>query len=122
MRGVAYLTDPENWTEYAPEDSNALFAIGGPTVELFRASFNATLEFNDEAKELSDFTIENSGSREGTPKTTNNSFTTKYNEGIYRYGTWGAWWLASPSAYGNNMLWIVAESYRLFQQQRREHF
>ncbi len=38
MRAVGWLTDTTKWTKYVAED--ALYAIGGPTVELFAASYN----------------------------------------------------------------------------------
>ncbi len=40
IKAVGYLTDPEQWSKYKNEDS--IFAIGGPSIELFVNSFNAT--------------------------------------------------------------------------------
>ena len=43
-KAVAYLMDQEVWGDYKDANKKATYAIGGPTIELFRASFNATKE------------------------------------------------------------------------------
>ena len=40
IKAVGWLTDPKNWTEYTNGEEGVL-AIGGPTLELFAASYNS---------------------------------------------------------------------------------
>ncbi len=114
MKGVAYLTDPDKWKEYSSGLNGALYAIGGPTIELFRASFNAAIKTHEEmndATEISEFTIGDTGYSEEEVMIGNDFFKTDYSKGIYRKGDEDVgWWLASPRGYYNDFaLWIVSE-------------
>ncbi len=50
IKATAYLTDPEQWTQYKGPD--ATFAIGGPSEELIIKSFNATSARENRGVEL----------------------------------------------------------------------
>ncbi len=124
IKAVAWLTDTEVWKQYAPETSGALFAIAGPTMELFRASFNAAIPNNKEVTketeipEIAPFGIGDYGYKE-TQSTKDDNFKTTYSHGIYRKGNSDVyWWLASPSSSPSKYLWTVSGYYRFFCQRR----
>ena len=59
IRAVGYLTDPKNWTKYA-NGEDGVFAIGGPTIELFAASYNTMpleAESTDDNYKIADLTL-----------------------------------------------------------------
>ena len=96
-KAVAYLMDQYVWDEYKDSEENASYAIGGPTLELFKNSYNNSEETSNEIE----ITIcQKSGYY------TNASLgwlSTDYNNGIYNNNT--RWWLASP---------LYANSYYVF--------
>ena len=99
---TAWLTDTEYWEEYTDEAGNAIFAIGSPTVELYVASFNATVPTNG-TTEIT-LGVETNGY---TYNTTIGQLSTSYNNGIYNYDGLSSWWLASPSRYDvNNEIYV----------------
>ena len=110
LKGVAYLTDPDNWKEYSNGIDGALFAIGGPTIELFRASFNGAKKASatgmENATEISKFTIGNNGYSSSSI-----SLESEWCNGIYRKGDSGYWWLASPNA-SVRLLLVVCKRFR----------
>ena len=93
-RGIlatAWLTDTSEtsmWNEY--KNSDAVFAIGSPTAELYVASFNAT------ASENSANPITLGVGTYGYTHTTTNQLKIRYNYGIYNKSTSLEWWIASP--------------------------
>ena len=97
IRAVGYLTDPKNWTKYA-NGENDVFAIGGPTIELFAASYN-TMPLNVEATEGNykkgniTLTVEQYGYKGNTNKYW---LTTSQRHGIYNNTGVRHLWLASP--------------------------
>ena len=89
---TAWLTDTSEtsmWNEY--KNSDAVFAIGSPTAELYVASFNATASENS-ANPIT-LGVETYGY---THTTTTNQLKTRYNYGIYNKSTSLKWWIASP--------------------------
>ena len=85
--GTAYLCDTTKWTTY--KTGPASWAMGGPTAELFAASYNSV----DSSYKLA-LTIENYGYADYS---NNNWFSTSFKNGIYRLTTDGRWWIASPN-------------------------
>ncbi len=108
IKGVGYLTNPEQWEKYKGPD--AIFAIGGPSIELFVKSFNAAGKAaNDERVTLS--VSATSAGYEQVYSTKDNDLQTKYNHGIYRKSTSGAWWLVSPRKGLSNLVCNVVEDH-----------
>ena len=99
MIATAWLTDSNEWDEF--KNSDAVFAIGSPTVELYVKSFNATASTNG----ANEITLD-VGTYGYTEDTVNGQLKTTYNNGIYNKSESSKWWLASP--YGNG-------SYREFR-------
>ncbi len=58
IKAVGYLTDPAQWEKYKGPD--AIFAIGGPTIELFVESFNAAGNKTGDGRPIISLTIETS--------------------------------------------------------------
>ena len=97
---VAYLCDTDDdgpWAEY--KTGNASWAMGGPTIELFTASYNATHTNHQITLGIDTYGYtENTGS---------NWFSTSENHGIYRLKSNGVWWLASPhSNYASGVRYV----------------
>ena len=90
---TAYLCDTKAngpWESY--KVGSAAWAMGGPTIELFTASYNATHLEN----QMSVWFI-NGGYGYANSATSSNSFNMLDNNGIYRLKNSGNWWTASPS-------------------------
>lgn len=93
MRTTAWLTDTSEtsmWNEY--KNSDAVFAIGSPTIELYVASFNATSDLNSASKITLE--VDNYGYKSDT---SSNQLKMNYNYGIYNNNS-SDWWIASPVA------------------------
>ena len=87
---TAWLTDPNKWAEF--KNSDAVFAIGGPTAELYAKSFNATASTN--GVNVITLDVTNTGYSENT---TRGQIKTKYNYGIYNKSETLNFWISSPS-------------------------
>ncbi len=106
IRATAWLTDSKKWTEYTNGNTDAEFAIGSPTIELYAASFDAAAKYENEKNSQ---TEENGGRKKigtglgvgtygYTETASDEQLKQSYNKGIYNDGSdW--WYLASP---GNN--------------------
>ena len=81
-----YLCDTSKWTTY--KTSQAAWAMGGPTIELFAASYNATHPSNQITMTMAEYGYDLTGSN-GT-----SGYTTSEFGGIYRLKDSGMWWLA----------------------------
>ena len=93
-RAVAYLMDQEVWKDY--KDENASYAIGGPTLELFINSFNATSEENERGFSINISTYV----PDGYTQQSGVCLYKEYNNEIYNNGT--NYWLASPRNFSGN--------------------
>ena len=109
IKTTAWLTDTSDegmWAEY--KNSDAVFAIGSPTVELFAASYNNTGKL---------YTITtNFGALGYNDNVGDGWLSAADNYEIYNKSTASNWWLASPGDnYGsrNNGLAVSASSGRL---------
>ncbi len=121
MKGVAYLTDPANWKTYSDELVGALYAIGSPTIELFRASFNAA-RINHEnmsgESAISPLTLDDCGYNVSDYRNwaIPEYFEAEWCNGIYRKGDSNSWWwLASPCYETHSAVWCIGEHERPFQ-------
>ena len=126
MKGVAYLTDTDKWKGYLDGLDGALYAIGSPTVELFRASFNAAQKTNEKmtnASQITDFTLGTYGYEISNyiHSETGGEFSTTWCGGIYRKSRSGYWWLASPASAGadGSSVWFVHEPIRSVDSPQR---
>ncbi len=91
IRTTAWLTDTSDsgmWSEY--KNSDAVFAIGSPTAELFVASYNNR---NNKSNTI---TL-GLGTCGYTENTESGWLSVDDNYGIYNKSTSSYWWLASPS-------------------------
>lgn len=86
LLATAWLTDTNKWAKFA--NSDAVFAIGSPTIELFVKSFNATASKNKANQII--LGVGTSGYTESE-----NQLETSYNMGIYNEET-SSFWLSSP--------------------------
>ncbi len=107
-KAVAYLMDQNIWSEYKDSTGNASYAIGGPTLELFRNSYNATAVQNSRPNQ-----IEIDCKIVGYEITSIENLSVDYNNGIYNNGTSSKWWLASPYGkfqFGSYMYYVSGNS------------
>ena len=128
IKGVAALMDTENWKNY--KTSDAEWAVGAPTLEMFIASYNAT----HTETAVAAYTIVHPTETLSTTqlscavydgswitgywlkKSTDNDYRTSVNglgntssldKAIYCKGAYINYWLASPSIYGNECIMYV---------------
>ena len=104
IRTTAWLTDTSKtgmWNEYKNED--AVFAIGGPTIELYVSSFNATASAN----EATVINLE-LGTYGYNDNAVVNQLQTSYNYGIYNKSSSSYWWIASPDSSSNKSQQFVS--------------
>ena len=96
MKAVAYMLDTVAWSEYA--NSKAEYAIGGPTLELFVASYNKTHEEQLEIEASSDVGYKLKRSTDTEMKIYLEGFNTDDNLYIPKEENGAVtMWLASPS-------------------------
>jgi len=111
MRATAMMLDTTVWTQYY-NSAYADYAIGGPTLDMYAASWNQTqttqLYYNA--------TASNSGyylAKDTTPTTSNynvNLSESSITNGLYidpMDSNKGGYWISSPSAKGNNYMLAV---------------
>ena len=98
---TAWLTDPNEWDEF--KNSDAVFAIGSPTIELYVKSFNATASSN-KATPIPELGVGDYGYTEGVVQ---DQLKTTYNNGIYNKSESSDWWLASPYNNASNCEFYV---------------
>lgn len=97
IRATAWLTDTSDtgmWSDY--KNSDAVFAIGSPTAELFANSYNATGKSNTIT-----LTLGNNG---GYNSSGSKGLSVDDNYGIYNKSTSSSWWLASPEGFSFEMI------------------
>lgn len=89
-KAVAYLMNQEVWKDYKDSEGKASYAIGGPTLELFVNSYNATAEEEGRGDKINISAYESAGysQQSGT------WIYREYNNGIYNNGA--DYWLTSP--------------------------
>lgn len=94
IKTTAWLTDINEWKDY--KNSNAIFAIGSPTIELFVASYNN----RSNKSNIIELNIGNYGYK--TNIGNNHWLNTKDNHGIYNKSATDKWWIASPGGSYND--------------------
>ena len=122
IKAVAAMLDTSKWEDY--KKSDAEWAVGGPTVEMFIASYNAThtlamhtTDSNVIAQQL-ECTVDNENNWMGykVRKSTESSFdniedelgnTSDLDKSIYCNGDECTYFLASPSAEGHDRLMFI---------------
>ena len=103
IRATAWLTDPNVWESYT--NSDAVFAIGAPTVELFAASYNNTGKTNTIVVDL--------GTAGYTYNVSSGWLSAGDNYGIYNKNGSSEWWISSPDR-SDSMSIFVGERYGSF--------
>lgn len=120
MKSLAWECDTEVWSKYLRENPvEGEYAICGPSIELFIASYNATA-FSNNKDELKfgtahwgytpSYFSKDSLIKDNEIK--NYGYVNPLNNGIYMYASWSSWWLASPSNYATACGIIVHTDYR----------
>ena len=116
-KAAAWLCAPSQWTAYADSSIEGSYAIGGPSAEMYVASYNDVAHNNGTAKGgLSTeyratsvpgyiYKIDGTEQNNGYYTNSNTIDNTGYNSMYAKSGTW--WWLASPSSSGSNRVCTV---------------
>ncbi len=100
IKATAWLTDTSDlgmWKEY--KNSDAVFAIGSPTAELFAASYNATGKSFKIELDLGQYGYMNNMFAE--------YLSVNANHGIYNKDSKLSWWIASPEGNQNYFAMVV---------------
>ena len=94
-KAVAYLMDQSVWDEYKDNTGHASYAIGGPTLELFINSYNATAKENSRPNQIEITDCTTAGYEQNSDI---DWILENYNKGIYNNGkdSDSQWWIASP--------------------------
>jgi len=117
-KAAAWLCAPSVWKDYADSNISGSYAIGGPSAEMYVASYNDVPHTKGNYKLGATYratsypgyiytlngkqsTISNSDYSTGKDSIDN----TGYNNMYSKSGTW--WWLASPSSYASNCMCYV---------------
>ncbi len=108
IRSVAYMLDTEIWnTMYA--NNYAKYAIGGPTIEMFCASYKATHPtryIEEEVTDANGYKVK--WNTDSSYRSSISEVSKGESEDVYLINMVAlAYWLASPSAYGENNLLAV---------------
>ena len=103
-KAVAYLMDQDVWDEYKDSEGNAVYALGGPTYELYANSYNKTSIANSREHQIEITDCTSTGYSENT---SSGWLSTEFNNGIYNNGSSSYWWLASPRSSGSDNVFRV---------------
>ena len=109
---VAWLCDPKNWTNYKTTEAD--YAIGSPSVEMYMKAFNVWKTGNKEAtnlvckvKSANGYAVGANGTYDNSGKYTNNNTIEAGPNNIFMTAGSNYWWLASPSSGRyNNVLYV----------------
>ncbi len=111
IKAVAYMLDTNVWEKYA--GSKAKYAIGGPTIEMFVASYNKVHE--EQSQQLACNEMDENGYKIKKGNENYDYFVSNLSDDelyllyIIRYtGTAYFMYLASPSSYENNKIMVVS--------------
>ena len=119
-KATAWLCAPSQWTAYADSSIEGSYAIGGPSAEMYVASYNDVAHNNGTAKgglstEYSTkdapgyiYKVNGELNNSGWSTASNSIDNTGYNSMYAKSGTW--WWLASPSSGSSNYVCGVYDS------------
>ena len=120
-KAAAWLCAPSQWTAYADSSIEGSYAIGGPSAEMYVASYNDVAHNNGTAKgglstEYSTkdapgyiYKVNGELNNSGGSTASNSIDNTGYNSMYAKSGTW--WWLASPSSSGSGIVCSVNGNY-----------
>ena len=116
-KATAYMCDPQNWKEYEVDTAN--YAAGGPTLELFIASWNKSQRkdvklLEDEVTQIGILQQIPSGLRDNDPLKTNIC------KSVYNLGK--NYWVVSPSSQNNYSLKYVKNTGRINNNAYTEKF
>ena len=115
---TGYMMDTSKWTDYYKDGKYAEFAIGGPTIEMYLASWNSFDDQNLNSGDKHDkiyygtneygYYIGESSTSQSTTAVASTSKDSLYYPEISDTEDYNGYWLASPSAEegGNGMLYI----------------
>ena len=100
-QAIAWMMDQSVWSGYKDSEGRASYIIAGPTIELFKKSFNKTAEDNQTDNRMT-LTCEYNGYNYTITNNENNTVNSgwlnqNYNKGVYYNGVYSYVWIASPS-------------------------
>lgn len=101
IKALAWMTDPEKWKDYKDDEGMSAFAIGGPSLELFEASYNATAKLAGREVVESD----------ATHISEKYIIDWRYNNGIYNYDNITHWWLATTGFNYKRNVFLLNDTY-----------
>lgn len=98
-KATAYMLDQENWKEYKDSKGNAKYAIGGVTMDLFVASYNATQDkkIYTSVPDENGYDTKDGYSQYGAVKDS-------MNNGLYNDGKTKYVWMASPASFSDSFM------------------
>lgn len=102
ISAVAYMMDTKKWSSFA-DGAGALYAIGGPTIEMLSLSWNAVPGHTQMTKYEGDnitSNINDKGYIAQSPETGSGFFGTSTNMWVVNNSKANGYWLASPSSMG----------------------
>ena len=115
---VAWLCDPVNWMDYKTTEAD--YAIGSPSVEMYMKAFNVWKTGNKDATNLICKVESANGYSVGANNAYENSgWNTNYNtieagpNNIFMTAGNNYWWLASPSSYNSDNV-LAVDGYNAF--------
>ena len=116
-KAAAWLCAPSVWKDYADSNISGSYAIGGPSAEMYVASYNDVAHNNGTAKGGVSteyratsypgyiYKIDGAEQNNGYYTNSNTIDNTGYNSMYAKSGTY--WWLASPSSGTSNFVCVV---------------
>lgn len=109
---VAWLCDPENWTNYTTEQAD--YAIGSPSVEMYMKAYNVWKTGDRNAPNLicnvesaNGYKVGANGTYANPGHNTSNKTIEPGPNNIFMTAGYNYWWLASPSSGGNDRVLSV---------------
>ena len=110
---VAWLCDPTNWTNYKTTEAD--YAIGSPSVEMYMKAFNVWKTGNKDATKLvckvesaNGYSVGANGTYDNSGNWTNDNTIEAGPNNIFMTDGSNYWWLASPSSYGTSDVLAVS--------------
>ena len=109
---VAWICDSKNWTNYKTTEAD--YAIGSPSVEMYMKAFNVWKTGNKDATNLvckvestSGYSVGANNAYANSGRYTNDNTIEAGPNSIFMTAGSNYWWLASPSSSGNYFVLIV---------------
>ena len=110
---VAWICDSKNWTNYKTTEAD--YAIGSPSVEMYMKAYNVWKTENKDATNLickvesaNGYSVGANGTYDNSGNWTNDNTIEAGPNNIFMTDGSNYWWLASPSSYGTSDVLAVS--------------